>query len=83
MGLSLFNVWTICGNLAECNLESAGDPLALLSPSSCRKGMLRLAEKNCLRPGSGLIWDSVRAMLVGHKMSELIEAGSRAPGADG
>lgn len=37
------------------------------------KGMLRLAEKNALRPTSGLIWDCVRAMLVGHSTSELIQ----------
>jgi len=37
------------------------------------KGILRLAEKNCLRPSGGLIWDCVRAMCVGHDVSELIE----------
>ena len=37
------------------------------------KGMLRLAEKNALRPQAGLIWDCVRAMLCGHSLAELIE----------
>ena len=39
-----------------------------------RKGLLRLAEKNALRPSAGLIWDPIRAMLVGHSINELIEA---------
>ena len=39
-----------------------------------RKGILRLAEKQALRPTSGLIWDCVRAMLVGHTLDELSEA---------
>ena len=30
--------------------------------------------RNCLRPSGGLIWDCVRAMCVGHDVSELIEA---------
>jgi len=35
------------------------------------KGMLRLAEKNALRPEAGLIWDPVRAMLVGQDVKVL------------
>lgn len=42
-----------------------------------RKGLLRLAEKNALRPTAGLIWDPIRAMLVGHSIGELIEAETR------
>ena len=47
-----------------------------LSPAVAfaRKGLLRLAEKNALRPSAGLIWDPIRAMLVGHSIKELIEA---------
>ena len=47
-----------------------------LSPAVAfaRKGLLRLAEKNALRPTAGLIWDPIRAMLVGHSIGELIEA---------
>ena len=31
-------------------------------------------RRNCLRPSGGLIWDCVRAMCVGHTVSELTEA---------
>lgn len=50
-----------------------------LSPAVAfaRKGLLRLAEKNALRPTAGLIWDPIRAMLVGHSIGELIEAETR------
>ena len=34
-----------------------------------------VSNRNALRPTSGLIWDCVRAMLVGHSTSELIQAG--------
>ena len=40
--------------------------LLMLLPT-CRR-------RNCLRPSGGLIWDCVRAMCVGHTVSELIEA---------
>lgn len=36
---------------------------------------LSVSDRNALRPTSGLIWDCVRAMLVGHSTSELIQAG--------
>ena len=35
---------------------------------------LSVSDRNALRPTSGLIWDCVRAMLVGHSTSELIQA---------
>eukprot|EP00438_Fugacium_kawagutii_P030068 Skav215732 [mRNA] locus=scaffold2859:40318:47173:+ [translate_table: standard] len=38
------------------------------------KGLLRLAEKHCLRPKSGIIWDGIRAMLVGTSLDQLSEA---------